>query len=135
MGLSQQEYWSGLPFPSPGDLPNPGMKPTSPALAGGFFTIEQGGGKPDLIGKERSKERLICPLGSSLAPSARQAGYAGAPAAPEKSRKMGRGLCARPGDAARSPLHFGARLSRLRGQREAERGLCERPVTEKGTEM
>ena len=38
MGLSQQEYWSRLPFPSPGDLPNPGMEPASPALTGGFFT-------------------------------------------------------------------------------------------------
>ena len=40
-GFSWQEYWSGLPFPSPGDLPNPGMDSTSlmsPALAGGFFT-------------------------------------------------------------------------------------------------
>ena len=31
-GFSKQEYWSGLPFPSPGDLPNPGIKPASPAL-------------------------------------------------------------------------------------------------------
>ena len=31
MGFSRQEYWSGLPFPSPGDLPNPGMEPGSPA--------------------------------------------------------------------------------------------------------
>jgi len=38
MGLSRQEYWSGLPFPSPGDLPDPGIKLMSPALAGGFFT-------------------------------------------------------------------------------------------------
>ena len=30
MGLPSQEYWSGLPFPSPGDLPNPGIKPSSP---------------------------------------------------------------------------------------------------------
>ena len=40
-GFSGQEYWNGLPFPSPRDLPNQGMKPTSlasPALAGGFFT-------------------------------------------------------------------------------------------------
>ena len=29
MGFSRQEYWSGLPFPPPGDLPNPGIKPTS----------------------------------------------------------------------------------------------------------
>ena len=32
MGYSRQEYWSGLPFPSPGDLPNPGIDPGSPAL-------------------------------------------------------------------------------------------------------
>ena len=32
MGFSRQEYWSGLPFPSPGDLSNPGIKPGSPAL-------------------------------------------------------------------------------------------------------
>ena len=32
MGFSRQEYWSGLPFPSPGDLPDPGNKPRSPAL-------------------------------------------------------------------------------------------------------
>ena len=32
MGFSKQEYWSGLTFPSPGDLPNPGIKPGSPAL-------------------------------------------------------------------------------------------------------
>ena len=41
MGFSQQEYWSGLLFPSPGDLPNPGTEPmslASPALAGGFFS-------------------------------------------------------------------------------------------------
>ena len=31
-GFSRQEYWSGLPFPSPGDLPNPGIEPGSPAL-------------------------------------------------------------------------------------------------------
>ena len=39
--FSRQEYWSGLPFPSPGDLPAPGIKSESlmsPALAGGFFT-------------------------------------------------------------------------------------------------
>ena len=40
MGFSRQEYWSGLPFPAPGDLPDPGIEPTSPASAGGFFTTE-----------------------------------------------------------------------------------------------
>ena len=39
MGFSRQEYWSGLPFPSPRDLPNPGIEPRSPALAGRFFTV------------------------------------------------------------------------------------------------
>ena len=41
MGFPRQEYWIGLPFPSLGDLPNPGTKPLSresPALVGGFFT-------------------------------------------------------------------------------------------------
>ena len=41
MGFSRQEYWSGLPFPSPGDLPDPGIKPTSlrsPVMAGKIFT-------------------------------------------------------------------------------------------------
>ena len=36
--FSRQEYWSGLPFPTPEDLPNPGIEPTSSPLAGGFFT-------------------------------------------------------------------------------------------------
>ena len=40
MEFSTQEYWSGVPFPSPGDLPDPGIKPASPALAGEFFTTE-----------------------------------------------------------------------------------------------
>ena len=35
----RQEYWSGFPFPSPGDLLNPRIEPRPPALAGGFFTI------------------------------------------------------------------------------------------------
>ena len=39
MGFSRQEYWSGLPFPSPGDLPNPGVESRSPAIAGRFFTV------------------------------------------------------------------------------------------------
>jgi len=37
MEFSRQGYWSGLPFPSPGDHPNPGIEPASPALAGRFF--------------------------------------------------------------------------------------------------
>ena len=38
MGFSRQKYLSGLPFPPPGDLSDPGIKPVSPALADGFFT-------------------------------------------------------------------------------------------------
>ena len=43
MGLCRQEYWSGLIFPSPGDLPNPGIEPTSPALQADSFTAEPSG--------------------------------------------------------------------------------------------
>ena len=39
----RQEYWSGLQLPSPGDLPDPGIKPVSPALTGGFFNSEPPG--------------------------------------------------------------------------------------------
>ena len=42
MRFPRQEYWSGLPFPSPRDLPDPGMEPVSPVLAGGIFTCHQG---------------------------------------------------------------------------------------------
>ena len=40
MGFPRQEYWNGLPFLSSRDLPEPGVKPASPALAGGFFIPE-----------------------------------------------------------------------------------------------
>ena len=46
MGFPRQEYWSGLPFPAPGDLTDPGTEPmslVSPALAGGFFITEPPG--------------------------------------------------------------------------------------------
>ena len=43
LGFPRQEYWSGLPFPSPGNLPDPRIKPVSPALAGIFFTTEPPG--------------------------------------------------------------------------------------------
>ena len=54
MGFSQQEnYWSGLPFPSPGNLPNPGIElisPMSPVLAGRFITPEPPGNPSDTLG-------------------------------------------------------------------------------------
>ena len=40
MGYTRQKYWSGLPFPTPGDLPDPGIEPVSPALTGRFFTTK-----------------------------------------------------------------------------------------------
>ena len=43
MGFSRQEYWSGLPLPSPGDLPDPGIKPGSPALEADTLTSEPPG--------------------------------------------------------------------------------------------
>ena len=42
-GFSRQEYWSGFPFPPSGDLPNPGIEPMSPMLAGRYFTTEPPG--------------------------------------------------------------------------------------------
>ena len=58
MGFSRQEYWSGLPFPPPGDLPDPGIEPVSlgsPALAGGFLTTSAPWGLegPDLKVSDR----------------------------------------------------------------------------------
>ena len=53
MGFPRQAYWSGLPFPSSGDLPDPGTEPESPALVGGFFTTEPQGEK-DLKRKRAS---------------------------------------------------------------------------------
>ena len=53
MGFSRQEYWSGLPFPSPGDLPNPGIEPGSPLLQAGALPSEPLGNLP--MAKERMK--------------------------------------------------------------------------------
>ena len=46
LGFSRQEYWSGLPFPSPGDLPNPGIKPGSPVLQADALPFEPPGKFP-----------------------------------------------------------------------------------------
>ena len=62
MEFSRRDYWNGLPFPSSADLSNPGIKPISPALSGGFFTTELPG-KPgiDISGRqtENSKELWV----------------------------------------------------------------------------
>ena len=58
MGFSRQEYWIGLPFLPPGDLPIPGTEPKSPALAGGFFTTEPPG-KPEKEVTDKQKENAV----------------------------------------------------------------------------
>ena len=58
MGFSRQEYWSGLPFPSPGDLPTPGIKPGSPALKTDALPSEPPG-KPPADTKEELKSLLM----------------------------------------------------------------------------
>ena len=60
MGFSRQEYWSGLPCPSPGDLSHPGTKPLSiisSALTGGFFTLVPPGKPIKKIGKWKEGRR------------------------------------------------------------------------------
>ena len=52
MGFSRQEYWSGLPFPPPGDLPDPGIEPRSPALQADTLTSEPPG-KPWMVNFSR----------------------------------------------------------------------------------
>ena len=56
MGFSRQEYWSGLPFPSPGDLPDPGIKPRSPALQAEALTSEPPGKSAIQTKIEESRE-------------------------------------------------------------------------------
>ena len=63
LGFPRQEYWSGSSFPSPGDLPDPGIEPTSPvshALAGRFFTTVQPG-KPKSY-KDKTKTKTQPPF-------------------------------------------------------------------------
>ena len=57
MGFSRQEYWSGLPFPSPGDLPNPEIKPRSPHCRQILLPSEPPG-KPTVHGEVKSQTRL-----------------------------------------------------------------------------
>ena len=76
MGFSRQEYWRGLPLPSPGDLPDPRIEPpspVSPALAGRFFTTEPPG-RPSswstlclfLVGGRGEGKTLAWRVGSSM---------------------------------------------------------------------
>ena len=70
MGFPRQEYWSVLPFPSPGDIHDPGIKPVSPALAGGFFITEPLGKSPIIYYIwlcNISSEKAMAPHSSTLA--------------------------------------------------------------------
>ena len=58
MGFSRQEYWSGLPFPSPGDLPDPGIEPRSPALEADALNSEPPG-KPLRMFNYKIENRMI----------------------------------------------------------------------------
>ena len=75
MGFSRQEYWSGLPFPSPGDLPDPGVERGSPALQADALTSEPPGKPPvhivaqyyfSILWKRELKPRLYTLLKSPL---------------------------------------------------------------------
>jgi len=57
MGFCRQGHWSGLPFPSPGELPDSGIKPASPALAGVLFTAEPLGNPLDMLPQLKTTER------------------------------------------------------------------------------
>ena len=59
MGFLRQQYWNGLPFPLLGDLPEPRIKPVSPALAGRFFTTEPPG-KLDVDNADTLLNLLFC---------------------------------------------------------------------------
>ena len=59
MGFSRQEYWSGLPFPSPGDPPNPGIKPGSPALQADALLSEPPGKSYSAIKKNTFESVLM----------------------------------------------------------------------------
>ena len=72
MGFPRKEYWSGLLFPSPGELPDPGIEPVTLALAGGFFPTEPPGKpSPSKATKEMKLPGLLigkCPLAKPAAP-------------------------------------------------------------------
>ena len=88
MGFSRQEYWGGLLFPSPGNLPNPGIEPgslTSPALADGFFTTSESlpeGGLNWGLGEDPCWNAFLVPksnyMGLLLAPASRETFQVGA---------------------------------------------------------
>ena len=69
-GISQQGYWSGLPFPSPGDLRSPGIEPGSPTLRADALPTEPPG-QPQCRSRERERFSLHTPLSATQLPSQR----------------------------------------------------------------
>ena len=67
MGFSRQEHWSGLPFPSPGGLPNPGIEPRSPALPADSLPSEPPG-KPQALGTPVISHTTLDPWDRSYSP-------------------------------------------------------------------
>ena len=67
MGFSRQEYWSGLPFPSPGDLPDPGIEPRSPTLEADALTSEPPGKPLQYLCLPIDMKSAIIPLVASSA--------------------------------------------------------------------
>ena len=65
-GFSRQEYWSGLPFPSPEDLPDPGIESVSPALSADALPSEPPGKSPPLKEEERTNLFFFFPLQSLI---------------------------------------------------------------------
>ena len=62
MRFYRQEYWCEVPFPSPGDLPDPGIELGPPALAGGFFTAEPSGKPTHVTYIGQNPQKLQCRL-------------------------------------------------------------------------
>ena len=97
MGFSRQEHQSGLPFPSPVDLPNPGIEPVSPTLVDGFFTIEPPGSPPAFPKPSKTRNGLSGWLSGSVA--------GGSPAnAEDKSSILGSGRS--PGEGNGIPFQY-----------------------------
>ena len=97
MGFSRPEYWSGLPFPSPGDLPKPGIEPGSPALQADSLPAEPPGkgGEPQSNAEEEGHTReggRGCPAESAGRGSSGRLGWVwtagGVPRAPQNTCQL-----------------------------------------------
>ena len=75
MGFPRQEYWSVLPFPSPGDLPNPGIDPMYPALAGRLPVSQQGSPSSACAVKSLSRVRLFVTPGTVVYQAPQSMGF------------------------------------------------------------